>query len=958
MTTLVSDTDVAAPSPSPAPRKVRGSRADRWRASWRVSLRMAWRDARGHKGRSALVFVMVAIPVGLLVSITVFASSSQTDAVKALPRTMGAGVAVLTAPQQNGVVQSLDLGSFGTSDQPATAIPGYDADADGPANAGAIGRLVGGTAVAEGSASTRVVLGDLRRGMNVMVIDGSVGLGTKAELRSGRWASSAGEVVVTPYGLHRGVPSSGTITVDQNGTTTTLTVVGVANAYTSGGGWAYQPELVTTTPWEGLKVDSWSWVITGIEAVPWSQVRDLNQYGLSVLSKDALLNPPTSDQLAPEIADMSYSAASETAVLTAIGSVMLFAITVLLVAPAFAVSASRQRRTLALAASNGAETRQLRRQVLAQALVLGVLSTVLTAALALVSFFAFVQVWSRLRPWTTFYSFDAPVLPITLILTCAIASTVVAALLPASRLGRLDIVGVMRGQTVSPPLNRWLPVIGIVLATVGAVGIVWSVATAQRELPVVIAGLLLVIGPIMVVPALLVLAGRLASGLPVTPRMATRDAARHRTRATPTVAAIMGGTAALTIFAIALASDSEQQRREYTAQIPTGLGQYSVYSNDGSAIRDVEGQATAALQRAGVTGIDIAPLSRVVDPAGYYGGGQPSTEPVRFVAAVPAGCSVTQVLTEDQAGSDPLPSGEPGPPRCAVLGSNAYTNLGQILALPMSSIRQMMALDDAQLAVLEQGGVVAMSPRLGTSAEFITGGLTVDPQTGETSAPKVSTRATLAVTQIPATRESIGRLGPQAGALVSTETATRLGWPTTVDSVLMHADSGAIAESVESAVKETSDDLSYLYVERGFQRDDALIMGILFGGFALLLIIVTLISTSLALAEQQSDMGTFAAIGATRGTRRSLAAAQSAVVAVLGVGLGVVVGFFPGVALTYPLTSQSWDPVTGMSIEGADTILVVPWLPIAAIIIGVPLVAALLSAAAVRKAPTMTRRAE
>jgi putative ABC transport system permease protein len=39
----------------------------------------------------------------------------------------------------------------------------------------------------------------------------------------------------------------------------------------------------------------------------------------------------------------------------------LFVETTLLAVPAFAVSAGRQRRSLALAASNGAEARQLRR---------------------------------------------------------------------------------------------------------------------------------------------------------------------------------------------------------------------------------------------------------------------------------------------------------------------------------------------------------------------------------------------------------------------------------------------------------------------------------------------------------------------------------------------------------------------------------------------------------------------
>ena len=63
--------------------------------------------------------------------------------------------------------------------------------------------------------------------------------------------------------------------------------------------------------------------------------------------------------------------------MVALGAVMLLIITALLVGPAFAVSAARQRRTLALAASNGASTAVLRRTVLAQALVLGTASALL-----------------------------------------------------------------------------------------------------------------------------------------------------------------------------------------------------------------------------------------------------------------------------------------------------------------------------------------------------------------------------------------------------------------------------------------------------------------------------------------------------------------------------------------------------------------------------------------------------
>ena len=42
------------------------SRYAAWRSSWAVALRMARRDVRRHKGRSALIVVMVAVPTLLL----------------------------------------------------------------------------------------------------------------------------------------------------------------------------------------------------------------------------------------------------------------------------------------------------------------------------------------------------------------------------------------------------------------------------------------------------------------------------------------------------------------------------------------------------------------------------------------------------------------------------------------------------------------------------------------------------------------------------------------------------------------------------------------------------------------------------------------------------------------------------------------------------------------------------
>ena len=134
-------------------------------------------------------------------------------------------------------------------------------------------------------------------------------------------------------------------------------------------------------------------------------------------------------------------------------------------------------------------------------------------------------------------------------------------------------------------------------------------------------------------------------------------------------------------------------------------------------------------------------------------------------------------------------------------------------------------------------------------------------------------------------------------------------------------------------------------------------MRIMFGLVAAQLLAVTLISTALSLAEQQADMGTFAAVGATRRTRRALAGSQAVVVGLIGALLGVVVELFPGIAVTYPLTATTWDQISGREMR-TDPTLVIPWLPLVVVVLGVPLLAGLLSAAAIRRAPAVARRAE
>jgi putative ABC transport system permease protein len=119
----------------------------------------------------------------------------------------------------------------------------------------------------------------------------------------------------------------------------------------------------------------------------------------------------------------------------------------------------------------------------------------------------------------------------------------------------------------------------------------------------------------------------------------------------------------------------------------------------------------------------------------------------------------------------------------------------------------------------------------------------------------------------------------------------------------------------------------------------------------LIILVATLVSTALSTAETQSMMGTFAAVGATRSTRRNLAAAQAGSLGVIGALLGTLVGFVPGIALARSFTRY---PRRGGNHTGAPALLD-RRVPVVAVhpVIAVPALAALLAWLAIRRPLTV-----
>lgn len=938
----------AAPAAPPPPRG--GTRFQRWLASWRVSLKMARRDALRYKGRSALVIVMVALPVAMIVGGLAFAATTMRSLEERLPWMLGSSQAVIQSISTDKVNQGVDGQSqwgydetLSEAERKAKPIPGFTEGGTVAERTAALSAIIPGTIVPVQAGDFRWVNGQRQPRGTAIYLDPTVDLGEKLRLTSGRWPTSKAEIVVTPAGIDHGMPSSGMVEVKAGSSSSTVTIVGVANVFDADIG---MPDVLTTEPFADDLSTLWSttWLIQRSEPVTWSEVRKLNEYGLAITSRDPILNPPLPSELPGVGWDQEAAFDQETKLMAAIFGAVLFLVTALLVGPAFAVSAGRQRRSLALAASNGAEVRQLRRSVLGSALVLGVLAALTGAVVGPLVVLAGVAVWHQMRPWSTLFGpLDVPILASVIVVVCAILAALTAALIPALRLGRLDIIGVMKGQNVSPRHSRLLPIIGAVLFGLGAVAL--FVAVSGNSSAAGVAGVFgLVTGSVCLIPLLLVIAGGLASRFPVAVRMATRDAARQRHRSAPTVAALMAGSALLATFAIGLESNSRFQASHYEPQTVAGEGQMYI----DLAQREIIASQVAAL----------APTWRLVPQpnitAEWNGAEPPASEP--WVSVVPPGCTIAAATPMLSFPNGEVPPSDPCQ-RISTSGYKTSNNHSEISVMPAAEITRRFQLQGQAAEAVAKGAALVADPAILTDGRLsvLIGTFRSDSATGNAQIIGTPKQVTIPAIVAPADAGSRGALPGHVGLVLSSEFTTEHDISTVQSEFHVYDTRGGITRADQKKVEETlSDSGVYVQVERGYERPDKWLMLGVMGIAGLLLVIVTLISTALALAEQQADMGTLAAVGATKGTRRRFAAAQAATVAVIGGVLGIAIGLVAGVAISYPTTTSYWDNAGNLH-EVAPTIGI-PLTPMAMILIAVPVLAALIAAASIRRAPSVTRR--
>lgn len=302
--------------------------------------------------------------------------------------------------------------------------------------------------------------------------------------------------------------------------------------------------------------------------------------GFAVLSAAVLASPPAFVNDVNTVMDIgSYAAVFIS------GSLAILE-TVLVAGAAFAVGIRQQQRSLALLSVTGVEPRTLRQITF----VNGLQSGVIGAGAGIFLGWAAVRVaihWAQSRGFVT-QDPDYHLLPYLLTAAVVVFSALVAVMIPARMTTKLDAWSAVKGSEVfrQKPSKRLL-VAGLVLCSISVLilgtitvwGMIIPTADAFKNFEwfaIAVIGLtlpMLLIGVVLLVGTIFTLIFRVAGQLPVSARLAIREAVRNRGRVAPITAAILVGpalgTAALLNLQVGELAQSGQQHYQLAINQPT-----------------------------------------------------------------------------------------------------------------------------------------------------------------------------------------------------------------------------------------------------------------------------------------------------------------------------------------------------------------------------------------------------
>lgn len=846
-----------------------------WYHSWIAALRIARRDAWRAKGRSALVLAMLALPIIGVSAADLTLRSAELSPGQALDRKLGAADAEV---RSSGFGVPLYQRPDGESYAPVGGYQNFTPPKDDERQDNAKAALPAGaesTKMSTAFAKIRTTHGLL--GTDLREVDAASPLVTGLfTLVDGQLPRQPGEIIATTAFLDQAGYSVGSQVIPR-GMKTSYTIVGAyelpshlkATELLAPPGSLLEPLSRALTE-AGLHANkgNLSYLVKvggGGDGFTWNMVKEANTKGAIVLSRAVMLNPPADsdvplykqerrDDFEPRVGRATEMAIAATVVGLAMLEICLLA------GPAFAVGARRSRRQLGLVGANGGDRRHIRAIVLSGGLVLGAVAAVIGTAIG-------VALTLGLRPLleeqlgARFAGFNLKPLELAGVALLAVLTGLLAAIVPAVTASRQSVLASLTGRRGVRRSNRILPVLGL-LALAGGVAIALYGTVSGMGFVVVAGGSAIAELGIVAMTAMLVgVFGRVGRWLPLSPRLALRDAVRNRGRTAPAVAAVLAAVAGTVAVATFQHSRDVQAAHEYVAKLPGGSG--TVIVNEAGAHGDVP-TVREALSRQYPLAVR-ADVDRIVV-------GKPGCEPYG-PSAKDCGRADLIVPKEQRC---PLNEAEHGPAsfsleeqkkllgdwRCA--RSDNYARYSTVVS-DEKLLTALAVTDPGTVSALKSGQAVSFDKRNVKDGKVTIRLVTDLDKAGKAQAAHKELPGqdkVFPVHEAPASADGYGiqLILPPAAVKTAGLTTAPFGSYFTVDGTVTSTQKQRLAGDLDKMGADAE-----VFVESGYQApSDITLMALtLFAG--LVTIGAAGIATGLAQADSEADLKTLAAVGAPRG---------------------------------------------------------------------------------------------